>query len=320
MIENAKDVLTMWDKNARPFYVSPSFEKLTGFTIKDLEETDFINFIYADDRRAATRLLKNVLNHPDVSFAIRLRIRHKNGGFLWIEGSMTNWLHDENVNAIVSNYHDVTEKVTHQQELMKATIQGQEKEKKQLGMELHDNVNQLLASAKLYMDMALADEFAKEQMIGKSRETIMQAMQEIRKLSKELVPHSVEEGNIVETIEDLLKDLELTSGLTVDAHLPAEILHSMNNEQQIAVYRIIQEQINNTMKYAQATRLSVKLFKESGIISLCIEDNGKGFKTSEKRKGIGLSNIENRAQSLSGQSQIYSVPGEGCSLEVNFPV
>jgi two-component system, NarL family, sensor histidine kinase UhpB len=94
----------------------------------------------------------------------------------------------------------------------------------------------------------------------------------------------------------------------------------LNRDQKIAVYRIVQEQLNNILKYANASRVSIQLKNESGRIRLDIADDGDGFDPKAKRKGIGITNIISRAELYNGHVQIDSEPGKGCRLGVTLNV
>src|SRR3569833_240005 len=93
---------------------------------------------------------------------------------------------------------------------------------------------------------------------------------------------------------------------------------SMN--QRLAIYRIVQEQLNNIIKHACATSVSVSLSQTNGDTILIVNDNGKGFDTLGKRNGIGLNNIISRAKVFNGKVKIESARGKGCLLIVNLPI
>ena len=86
----------------------------------------------------------------------------------------------------------------------------------------------------------------------------------------------------------------------------------------LVIYRIIQEQLNNILKHAEACEVEVSLKNEDGQVELTIKDNGVGFDTTAKRTGIGLKNIRNRAQIYDGNVEIISSPGNGCTMKVKF--
>lgn len=209
--------------------------------------------------------------------------------------------------------------VHHQKQLLQASLGGQEKERKQIGMELHDNVNQLLATIGLYLDVGLHSPELKDEMIKKSKAQIDEVIEEIRRLSKSLVSYRIEEGDLKEGLREMISPAELSGNLRFELCIVEEAALSLNFDQTLAVYRMVQEQVNNILKYAGASVVWIVLEKTDDEIQLLVRDNGRGFDPERKRAGIGLSNIESRAELLGGEMAIYSEEGKGCELKVTFP-
>lgn len=211
-------------------------------------------------------------------------------------------------------------KIEQQKALIQATIEGQEKEKKQIGMELHDHINQILASTKLYLEVAKSDVSLREQMIVKCSEQIHFAINEIRNLSRSLVLHDSGKESILENITMLVNNLRHTGGLQITTELSYDAMNQLEKQQQVSVYRIVEEQLQNVMKHARASHVFIKLWLDKQTVRLMVNDNGKGFDPNQLRKGIGLSNINSRVTSMDGQLQIVSAPGSGCELNISIPV
>ena len=208
-------------------------------------------------------------------------------------------------------------KLNHQ--LIEATINGQEKEKKQMGMELHDHINQILASTKLYIEMANTDENMRSELLQKSREQLSYAMSEIRNLSKSMVLHSEATGGIRQQMYEMVAHIEQSTAMNISMKIPENMLNQLEAKKQVAIYRIVEEQLNNIIKHAHATRINIQLVRDGCQLQLHIEDNGRGFDPEIKRRGIGLSNIQSRTEMLHGQLEVISNPGRGCKLIISFP-
>lgn len=95
---------------------------------------------------------------------------------------------------------------------------------------------------------------------------------------------------------------------------------SLNNEIQLALYRILQEQVANTLKHAKADEITIRIQKKNAAVSLIVKDNGKGFDLTTKKEGIGLENIRRRALALDGTVKIITSPGNGFELQVEIPL
>ncbi|MEP7376753.1 MAG: PAS domain S-box protein [Chitinophagaceae bacterium] len=203
-----------------------------------------------------------------------------------------------------------------------ATIQGQENERKQLGIELHDNINQILATAKLYLDFSMATPSVDREMLLKSKEYILLATAEIRKLSHALLPHCLEEFGLIMALEELIQPFFITGNFEIMTQWESIDEKGMKKDQKLTIYRIVQEQLNNILKHANAKKIVIALrLKEDGeTLELLIKDDGKGFEPSLKRDGVGIRNIISRAALFEGKVNIDSQPGQGCELKVVFAV
>jgi PAS domain S-box-containing protein len=117
LVENSTEILVLSNKNGIIQYVSPAFEKLTGYHPSEVVGKRNMLFMHPEQAEQTVEITKKLLENPGISIPRLNRIVHKNGSFVWVEGHVTNLLHDENVNAVVSNYHDITERLRAAEEL-----------------------------------------------------------------------------------------------------------------------------------------------------------------------------------------------------------
>ncbi len=110
LIENAGDIIAMTDKDGQVIYASPSLERITGYTMDEMRGRPSFMIMHPDQVEDAKRVLQELLNNPGVPIPRNNRFLHKNGHYVWLEGTVINLLEDPNVQAIVSNYRDITEK------------------------------------------------------------------------------------------------------------------------------------------------------------------------------------------------------------------
>jgi signal transduction histidine kinase len=212
------------------------------------------------------------------------------------------------------------EKVNNQKQLAEAIIRAQEEERRQLGEELHDNINQILATTKLYLDLARDNPAMQQDLMEKSADNISLVISELRKLSKSLSPPSLGDLGLVASIEDLLNSILYATKLQVSFFHDGFSEEGIANEKKLIIYRIIQEQVNNIIRHADAHQVSIELNSNTTHINLTIQDDGKGFNPSVPYGGIGLKNIKNRAKLYNGSMHIDSAPGEGCVLHVRVRI
>ena len=211
------------------------------------------------------------------------------------------------------------EEERHQRQITEQVIWAQEREREQIGHELHDNVNQVLTTVKLYLEMALLTKEMREELIEKSINLVLNSIGDIRNLSHELSAPTLGTRSLIDSITALVETVRSSSGLDISFdHSSCYTSLSMN--QKLAIYRIIQEQLNNVVKHANATAAVITISQNRTNTHLTIKNNDKGFNTIEKRNGIGLNNIVSRAKVFNGTVEIESVPGRGCALRVTLPI
>jgi PAS domain S-box-containing protein len=213
----------------------------------------------------------------------------------------------------------VTEKLERQKEISETVIRVQEKERTRIGHEMHDNVNQILSTVKLFVDMIVPADRDGAELKKKSVEYLLSAIEEIRKLSKELVVPKLKSEKLVDSIRNILDDI-LISGV-----MDIRFTYDHENEllspgKKVTIFRIVQEQLKNILKYSRAKKAEILMQTKGNELQLVIKDNGVGFDPKQITRGIGLSNIHDRVRFYNGTVDIQSAPGKGCLLTVTLPV
>jgi signal transduction histidine kinase len=170
--------------------------------------------------------------------------------------------------------------------------------------------------------VARNDEKDRVNLIDMSTQGISEAINEIRTISRSLVPSSIGDLGIVDTLQDLVESIKLTRKVTVEFHYNRGVDDLLTEPQKLMLFRIAQEQVNNVMKHANANNLVIELFSEEGMVNITITDDGQGFDLEQVKlkKGVGLSNISSRAEIFNGKVTIKSAPGKGCTLQINVPI
>jgi two-component system sensor histidine kinase UhpB len=227
--------------------------------------------------------------------------------------------------------NDVTEKitlekelneqrVTRQRQITEAVILAQEKERTEIGKELHDNVNQILGATNLYINTAMTEDDIRQELLERSTLYISNAINEIRKISKSLITPGLREIGLIESVEDIVEDLKMAKQTSVKLEINHFSEEEIDDRRKLTLFRIIQEQLNNIMKHARATEILIRLDVDGQNIYLTVADNGVGFDTSRHRKGVGITNITSRVELFNGKADIVSMPGSGCKLNVRIPL
>lgn len=203
----------------------------------------------------------------------------------------------------------------------KTIVEAQDKVRKEISNELHDNVSQLLGATKLYIDMACNDEKNRLPLLDESKNILNIAITEIRNLSHSLQAVYMQQTNLKEEINKIIMNLEKQNKFSLQTTICLnEFKNELTHEIQHNLVRIIQEQVNNISKYAAAKNVFIGVGKTGNRLHLHIKDDGVGFDLEKARRGLGLSNIMNRVHRLKGTCKIKAAPGEGCHWDIAIPV
>jgi len=213
------------------------------------------------------------------------------------------------------------EKVTKQKIINKATVEAQEEERKQIGKELHDNIGQQLTTTKLYLDIVRENvDGAEFKLVFQASRAITDIINEIRKLSRALTPSALNDLGLIESVRDLCESIKTTQAFGIrfyHKYFDEEIL---DENIKLMLFRIIQEQINNIIKHAEATVILIRLQTDAEQVILTITDNGKGFNPAAIKKGLGLDNMANRVEIFNGKFDLKTETGKGCSITASIPI
>jgi signal transduction histidine kinase len=200
-----------------------------------------------------------------------------------------------------------------------AEIKAQEQVRSQIGRELHDNINQVLTTVKLYNELCLSQPQMTTDLLQKSIHYLNGCIEEIRGLSKTLSAPTIGNVSINDSIKELIDSVEATHRLAITYETSGLENKTYSKDIRIALFRIVQEHITNVLKHAQATELLISLQATDGAITCIIKDNGIGFDTGRHKRGIGITNMISRAEVLHGSVALHSAPGQGCTLTVQLP-
>lgn len=205
-------------------------------------------------------------------------------------------------------------------EIIEAIINAQEKERIELAYELHDNVNQILSSSKLMLEVAAEKPGLSKDFTKRGLGYLQEAINEIRKISHNLTPASLRDISLEAAVEDVVQTINATGKLKIKySNKTAAIKNDMEPEKQLAILRIIQEQFNNILKHADASEATISIEADEDLLSLEIADNGKGFDPAVTKRGLGLNNMFNRVAHYNGSIELMSSDKKGCILQVKIP-
>lgn len=321
--EVTTDALYEWNIKTGKTQWSHSYRTLFGYPDEGQHEHMWWQErLHPEDLDRALAQLGSALRNREEFLSFEYRYRRADGSYAHVVDKGFIFYDDEgkpvrHVGAMI----DITDRVT----LSEAQAQAALEERHRLARELHDSVTQSLYSLTLLAEAGrrMAVDGNTEKMIGniaRLGETAQQALKEMRLLVYELRPLALETAGLVEALQHRLDAVEKRAGvetqLTVESNcdLPADVENGL--------YRIAQEVLNNSLKHAEATRVSVRLLTGSRSVEMQITDNGKGFdpQAVKEQGGMGLGNIQERTEALGGEVSFISEPGQGTLVCIRVPL
>jgi two-component system NarL family sensor kinase len=229
--------------------------------------------------------------------------------------------HDSLGNALIrmrselQSFHE--REIRSARERTAALLEGQEKERKRIISELHDGVGQLLTAIRMRVDMLENVDALRDEIKSHINETIA----EVKRISYNVMPQSLVDFGLEAALKGLCDNVRKYSGLHIDFRYVKEVTHTLNFDITVCVFRIAQEGLNNIVKHAKATKVTLHVLDKEDELYFMLEDNGKGFNETKmvNNSGLGLRNIRERATLLNGQVEINSTPDVGTVIEIHIP-
>lgn len=290
-----------------------------GYSEEEFFNIDTILLHVPEEQEYVKKTVKYV-DSKRLSFSGNFRHIKKNGEEMEVEIYSTLLVIDERPCRTVTAI-DVTEKNMAEIKLTQAIIKTQEDERYAIGSELHDNICQILAGSMLSLASIKHNiREADAAIFSQGLYHIKLASNEIRSLSHRLAPAFFDDMNLKESFRQLLLSMNPEGNFSTQLSFDNELDSvQLKRDLQINLYRIVQEQLNNILKYSKASIVEIGLSLVPGNLVLEIGDNGVGFDEKKVSKGIGFANINRRARLFSGSSNVTSSPNNGCKVAITIP-
>ena len=209
-------------------------------------------------------------------------------------------------------------KKENEQAILQAQLETQEETFATLGKELHDNVGQLLNSAKLLIGVTQRKLTDAPDTLSIADETLGTAINELRSLSKSLNKEWLQQFNFIDNLQTEIKRINAADSLQITFSYKTQL--PFKSDKQIILFRIVQEALQNAIKHAQANNITIQLTEENNLLTVIVEDDGKGFEEKEKTAtGIGLLNMKHRIKLLGGSIE-WKSSNKGASVIILLPV
>lgn len=224
------------------------------------------------------------------------------------------------------NHHLIEFQYRKEQEILKSQLEIQEQTFINISQEIHDNIGQVLSLVKLNINtMDCNHREAFKDKITDSKHLISKAIQDLRDLSKSLNTDYIADLGLARAIEHEMEQVQKTGGYQIQLDIKGKT-YRLEKQQELILFRIVQEVLHNIMKHANASAIDVHLLFDPEIFTLTITDNGVGFDTSKLElnnytgMGLGIRNMHNRANIINSSFKMTSTLGKGTTTIVTLPL
>lgn len=211
-----------------------------------------------------------------------------------------------------------------QEAFAKVLIDSQETERKRIAAELHDSLGQslLIIKNRAVLGLMTADDGpATQEQFNEIASSATHSIEEVRQIAYNLRPHHLDRLGLTQALEAMIERVAASTSIHFTSEL-VSIDDLFPKDAEITVFRVVQESINNIIKHSQATEARVKIERESGAVTITIQDNGRGFAAQtpqgSRQGGFGLLGLSERVRILGGQHSVDSIPGQGTTIQIKL--
>jgi two-component system, NarL family, sensor kinase len=212
----------------------------------------------------------------------------------------------------------------HQQKMLQAELQSQESERRRLAADLHDSIGGMLSTIRVGLT-TIGRALPEPQSIDETKQMLDDTISSVRRISRDLMPSTLEKFGFIHAIKELCERFHATSQIEIRFSENGEIA-GLDKHQELMIFRIVQESLNNAVKHSQASVIEVSVSHINDQLLISIEDEGVGFDADEHKndkqsgKGLGLFNIENRARLLNGTLEFEKGRIKGSKTTLTLPL
>lgn len=205
-----------------------------------------------------------------------------------------------------------------QNQLLQSRIEVQEQTFQQIGKELHDNVGQLLSTSRMLIGLTERELQTPPDTLLTANATLGQAINEIRSLAKSLDKEWLERFSFAENIQTMIERINAGKNVAVEYVQTVDL--PLRNDEQIILFRIVQEAIQNAIKHASPGHMRIAVEQEEKNYLITVSDDGKGFDVQAVTQNMGLTNMQQRTKLLMGSIHYNSVVGKGTTVSIRLPL
>ncbi|MDI7259548.1 MAG: PAS domain S-box protein [Thermodesulfobacteriota bacterium] len=326
------------DQEGKIVFANNKFAEIYGYARDELIGMETWELVYTEARAFTKEIRTKRLKSEEAPLEHEARGVRKDGKIIWVTRRNTR-IEYKGKPAILGNVAEITQRKMMEMALQESEkklrllfshlLTAQEKERKRISIELHDELGQALLALKLQLraiEKNLGEErVALKQECESTLKYIDQTIDNVRRLSRDLSPSILEDLGLSAAIRWLIGGFVKHYDIEISMDM-AEIDNLFSKEEQIIIYRVFQEALTNVVKHSDATHASVVVGRQDCKVSFFIEDDGKGFNFEQAltrdatERGLGLTTMDERIRMLGGSLDIWSQEGKGTRITFILPI
>lgn len=322
IFENVPSGIFTVDKNKRITSWNKKAAKITGYLPHEVIGKECRLFSIEPCKETCNmfneKVQKPILNKE-------CKIKSKEGKLIHIKKNL-NQVKDLNNEVIggVESFEDITQLKMYESKILNAMINAEEKERRRVSRELHDGLGSLLSGIKIYVNMLKMpgiDEQQNEEIFVKINNLINEAIKNTRDVANNIQPGTLTDFGIIASLESYFNELNHDMSIKIHFFYDEVIEQALDNQEQMNIYRIIQELVNNTLKYSGAENIFVNLYQENENILIQYKDDGCGFQKSIEElqaKGSGITNIISRVKMMNAEYSMKNNIEKGIFVSIKI--
>ncbi len=337
-VESFKGIAFRMTTDLKPVFFHGAVEEMTGYTESQFinNEVSYHDLIHSDDKYVIDMFKDRIGKQHGFEHEFEYRIVKKDGTIVWVNENLQNISDDLGktifIQGTVSN---ITQKKQAEEELKQSREQlvsltkhletAREEERKQIAIEIHDELGHALTTLKLELNILMKKRFLREDVLKKRiaemSKFIEGTIKTLQRISTQLRPSILDHFGIVAAIEWQAKEFQKQTSIRIRLALPQADIE-IEEQKSVAMFRIFQEILTNVARHAQASRVDVTLEHLGSELQLTVADNGVGIKMDKVSdpKSFGLIGMQERAKYIGGKLKINSILGIGTTITVNIPL
>lgn len=321
IFNSVSDMVFVLDKQGKIENINTSVTDHLGYDLTALKRKDIGYLVDKLEPGWFAQILQEMSVSKTVSHEVNFKSSRKH--YIPVLVSCSYLVGEDNKKGgVLLTAKDISVQKKTQNIVLKAIIETEEKERLRFAKDIHDSIGQQLSAIKFYIGASAdsVEDPRQKSILLKANAALVDVQADMRNICFNIMPKSLEFFGLVKAVEELCSKNELLGPINILIKESGEFPR-LSLQQEFALFRVIQEFINNALKHSQAKRLWIEFRSKKDMAWISLRDNGVGFDIRTlQHRGMGLSNVKSRIRPYNGEVEIASEPGKGTRYEISIPI